>query len=324
MATKPTYNHKDIKRYLQKQMSTAEMHTFEKAMMSDPFLADALEGFQETDATLAEQHLSEINRKIKPKKNNAKVVGLTTSAKWLRIAAMFIVLTGAGFITYRVLDKPGESTEIAAVQNHPTLPVDSISATEETLAQQTAPGKAANGNANANASSPVDKEDITAQGVIAAAPPAVESSTGEAAGLALVDTAKQIQSSDASIASVTASAPKDLNQVVAQKRSAAPASREFSADLQKRRSAAPAGDGWVKFQAYIDKEVNLAKERNNALNAMQVELEFSVDDNGNIADIKVISASNTEVAKVAVDILKKSPRWAPLANNPKAKIVVNF
>ena len=322
MASKATYNYNEIERYLQKQMSSAEMHAFEKAMMSDPFLADALEGFQASDAALSNQHLAEINQQIRPKKDGAKVVGLTTSAKWLRIAAMFIVLIGAGFITYRILNKPGDSTEIAAVQNQPTLPVDSIGATEETLAQQTSPGKAANDNTNA--SSPVMKEDIRAQGAVATAPPAVESSTGEVAGLALVDTARQIHSLDARTGSATTSASKELNEVVVQQRAVASAPREFSADLQKKRSAAPAKDGWVKFQAYIDKEVNLAKEKNNALNAMQVELEFSVDDNGNIADIKVLSASNTEVAKVAVEILKKSPRWAPLANNPKAKIVVNF
>ncbi|HEX8330994.1 MAG TPA: hypothetical protein VF622_00160, partial [Segetibacter sp.] len=267
MATRATYNHQDIERYLRKQMSSAEMHAFEKAMMSDPFLADALEGFQESDTALANQHLSEINQEIRPKKDDAIVVGLNTPAKWLRIAAMFIVLIGAGFITYRILNNQGDSSEIAAVQNQPTLPVDSISATEETLAQQTAPAKAANDNTNASSS--VIKEDLTAQGTVVAAPPAVESSTGEVAGLALVDTARQNQSLDARTGSATASASRELNEVVVQQRAVASAPREFSADLQKKRSAAPAKDGWVKFQAYIDKEVNLAKERNTALNAMQ-------------------------------------------------------
>jgi outer membrane biosynthesis protein TonB len=57
---------------------------------------------------------------------------------------------------------------------------------------------------------------------------------------------------------------------------------------------------------------------------MKVELEFSVDKEGNVADIKILSASNTEVAKVAADILRKSPRWTPLANNARARIVINF
>jgi hypothetical protein len=322
MASKATYNYQDIERYLQRQMSSSEMHAFEKAMMSDPFLADALEGFQASDPALANQHLTEINQQIKPKKDKAKVVGFNGTAKWLRIAALIIVIIGAAIITYKVFDKPTDTTQIAATKQQPPLPVDSVSTSEEAVTEQALPGKAVIGNTN---TSPVIREDIaTQQSVAAAPPPAIESSSNEAAGLALVDTSAQSKSLEARNVTATTTAPAELKEVVVQGRSVASAPKDMNESLLKKRSAAPARDGWVRFQAYIDKEVTLAKQKNSALNAMQVELEFSVDNNGNIADIKVISASNTEVAKVAVDIFKKSPPWLPLANNPKAKIVVNF
>ena len=47
MAETQPYGHLEIQRYLQHSMSPQEMHEFEKALMNDPFLADALEGFRQ-------------------------------------------------------------------------------------------------------------------------------------------------------------------------------------------------------------------------------------------------------------------------------------
>lgn len=50
-----TNREKDIQRYLRGEMSTAEQHALEKAALSDPFLAEALEGLSNlTEAELAE------------------------------------------------------------------------------------------------------------------------------------------------------------------------------------------------------------------------------------------------------------------------------
>jgi hypothetical protein len=307
MAIKLTYNHEEIGRYLQKQMSPAEMHAFEKAMMSDPFLADALEGYWESDATLANQHLSEIREAINPKKEEGRVVDFNSSAKWLRIAAIFLVLVGAALITYKILNKPGEGTELAKTNEQPILPADTISATDESLAQQGVPGtprKPGNENPVITPPSLTEREVFTTE---SAAPLAMKKSSNDSTSMALLDTS--VQADATSVGNVAeAKAPKDL---------AARSMATQSAPAQPR-------DGWVKFQAYVDKEVSLAKEKNSAYSGSKVELEFSVDNVGNVADIKVLSATNTEVAKTAVEILKKSPRWTPLANNARAKIVISF
>ena len=39
----------DIEQYLQGKLSPAEMHALEKAAVQDPFLADAIEGYQSAD-----------------------------------------------------------------------------------------------------------------------------------------------------------------------------------------------------------------------------------------------------------------------------------
>src|SRR4051812_20998667 len=99
-----SYSFEDIKRYRQGLMSNEEMHAFEKASMEDPFLADALEGYMDADESVASQHLSNISEKISGKqKTNEQAVIVPMQRKsfamW-RVAAMLIVIAGAGLITY--------------------------------------------------------------------------------------------------------------------------------------------------------------------------------------------------------------------------------
>jgi hypothetical protein len=303
MATNFTYSHSEIQRYLQKEMSPAEMHAFEKEMMSDPFLADALEGFQQSDANVSTQHLTEIKKEINPKKEEAKVVGFGATTKWLRIAAIFLVLAGAGAVTYNIFDK-GETTELAANEKSTSLEVDSFSAAEKPLAQQQGlPGKAANDNTIK--SSPVIKDMQPEQNE--SAPLAMSKKALDTNSLAMMDTTNQRQAAG-------------LDEVTI---SAARAPKEMMKDARTNTSTQPK-EGWVHFQTYVDKEVNKAKEKNSTYAGNKVELEFGIDNEGNATDIKIIKTSNPEVAKVATEILRKSPRWTPSANNAKARIVINF
>lgn len=103
-----SYSLEDIRRYKQGLMSKEEMYAFEKASMEDPFLADALEGYMDSDVTLAEVHLNDIRERITAKeaeKEKALVVSMPKKSfgMW-RVAAMIIVIAGAGLITYKVLD----------------------------------------------------------------------------------------------------------------------------------------------------------------------------------------------------------------------------
>ena len=96
-----TYNQQDIQRYLQKQMSAQEMHAFEKALMDDPFLADALEGYATANASVSEKHLAEIEKSIRGEKEDAKIVPMTVNKmQWSRIAAIFLVVMSGSILTY--------------------------------------------------------------------------------------------------------------------------------------------------------------------------------------------------------------------------------
>ncbi|MGI8636513.1 MAG: hypothetical protein ACR2KZ_14040, partial [Segetibacter sp.] len=105
MPKTPLYNYIDIQRYLQHKMSSQEMHEFERALMNDSFLADAMEGFSTVEASLAERHLQEIETLITGEQQKAKVVPLTAQKTvWWRVAAVILLVVSAGAITYSVLN----------------------------------------------------------------------------------------------------------------------------------------------------------------------------------------------------------------------------
>ncbi|MCY7421481.1 MAG: carboxypeptidase-like regulatory domain-containing protein, partial [Chitinophagaceae bacterium] len=126
MAEPINYTWLEIQRYLNNQMTTGEMHAFEKAMMDDPFLADAHEGYQNADPKLASLHLKEIATQIQEQKEENTVVPLTQKTNnWWRVAAIIILIIGAGSIYYFNLQRNNATTIVAA--NKTSLPIaDSI------------------------------------------------------------------------------------------------------------------------------------------------------------------------------------------------------
>lgn len=137
MADIRTYSHNDIQRYLQHKMTPQEMHDFEKALMNDPFLADALEGFSSADAAVTEKHLIEIESELTGQKQEGKVVPMPLQkTAWWKVAAVVLVLATGGAVTYSLFTKTGA---------------------ERNVAQQTAPAKAEEMATKTDSIGPVEK-----------------------------------------------------------------------------------------------------------------------------------------------------------------------
>lgn len=118
-----SYTFDDIKRYREGLMSREEMHAFEQASMEDPFLSDALEGYMSADMNLADRHLEAISQKVQAgeqEKEQAVVVSMPTRgfAMW-RVAAMVIVIAGAGLITYNILKQSPDADGTGPVASVP-------------------------------------------------------------------------------------------------------------------------------------------------------------------------------------------------------------
>lgn len=144
MADLKTYDNLDIEKYLQQKMSPQEMHAFEKALMDDPFLADALEGYLASDLALANEHLQLIERELTDDKQKAKVVPLPARKKmgW-KVAAILIVLITGGALFYSLTRNSTSEKSLTekTVETQETIlpPVDSVGPVNKDLARNTVP-----------------------------------------------------------------------------------------------------------------------------------------------------------------------------------------
>ena len=106
-----TYTAADFERYHSGRMAEAEMHAIEKAALQDPFLAEALEGYTYTDSPV--QDIDELKEKLLQKKKKKNVfLRIKQQNVWLRIAALFILIAGIGYMTYQ-LNSNKESNMLA-------------------------------------------------------------------------------------------------------------------------------------------------------------------------------------------------------------------
>ena len=82
------------------------MHALEKAALDDPFLADALEGYAVRDVNSSTDIAELKNRLTNRIEKEATIVPIATDKKiafsWWKIAAMIVVIAGAGLIVYQI------------------------------------------------------------------------------------------------------------------------------------------------------------------------------------------------------------------------------
>ncbi len=133
------YTVADIEKYHKGQLSPQERHGLEKAALDDPFLADALEGYAVAGVN-ATADLAELKKRLAQKTGGAKVIPLEQGKKerkaipWMKIAAMLVILVGAGILANRFL-LTNNKKEIAQINSK----VEEIKATDSTAPVATTP-----------------------------------------------------------------------------------------------------------------------------------------------------------------------------------------
>ena len=110
------YTATDIQKYLEGTMPPAEMHALEKAALDDPFLAEAIEGYEvmkESDLTAP---LAELRNKFN-EQHGSKLVALKPTKAfrmWKAAAAIFIICSGIS-LTYLLTNRSQRRDESIAV-----------------------------------------------------------------------------------------------------------------------------------------------------------------------------------------------------------------
>ncbi|MDB5279771.1 MAG: hypothetical protein JWR61_4726 [Ferruginibacter sp.] len=94
------YTAENIQQYFEGRLSPEAMHAIEKAALDDPFLADALEGYEAMNGKEWRQQLNEAKAQIAAKENTRKATPVITVFKWWQAAAAVIVLAGGIGLAY--------------------------------------------------------------------------------------------------------------------------------------------------------------------------------------------------------------------------------
>ena len=116
------YTARDIEQYLAGNLLPQQMHAMEKAALDDPFLAEAMEGYEAVKDKEWNNQLVTLREELSNKGATAKIIPLHKSKNnwWKAAAAVLIIGAGIGlpFIVSR--DKKGESETQQIAQ---TIPV---------------------------------------------------------------------------------------------------------------------------------------------------------------------------------------------------------
>ena len=105
-------------------MSPEEMHRMERAALDDPFLADAMEGYELSGTTHIKDDLAELSNRLSERTNPAE----KNRFVWWRIAAMLVLVLGASTAAWYLSRPAVEQPAIAKVQELRPLPhLDTLS-----------------------------------------------------------------------------------------------------------------------------------------------------------------------------------------------------
>lgn len=97
---------KDILDYLGNKMSERDAYAFERRMEADPFLMDAVEGYQNMSPSDIEKELLSLRARIKQKKK-ARIVPV-----WMKVAAAVLILFGIG--TLWMIDQRKQKSDLVS------------------------------------------------------------------------------------------------------------------------------------------------------------------------------------------------------------------
>lgn len=116
-----TYTAADIRRYITGEMSPGEMHAMEMAALDDPFLAEAMEGYDLMEQKDWKDELAALKKQLDVRENETTpVVSIKNSrtVKWWRAAAAVLVLgaTAATAYIFTTSNKSATTPDVAKLE----------------------------------------------------------------------------------------------------------------------------------------------------------------------------------------------------------------
>ena len=306
----------DIERYLNGQMTAAEMHAFEKQMLSDPFLSDAVDGYREQWQEIQQREdLIQLEAQIQKRNNSKTRVIAGGFRQWMSIAALLVVILSSAVVLYRIFSPNKETRTIASKEQAtstepenkiiPQTTVDSqtvaVNEKQKHYPTENKPGvnnKTAPTKIIQNEELPVNSPDSTS---LAAAelktPPKVSGTTAPVAA-------------EPAPPQVTAQREetREADEALTRKKEKASVMTAKPATATKEK-AAPVS-GWVEYTTYMKENIKTPAEISTKdQNHFTVEVSFSVDTDGTLSNFKIEKSTCQPCNAEAIRLIKEGPAW---------------
>jgi hypothetical protein len=107
------YNAEDIYNYFSGKLTPAEMHAMEKAALTDPLLAEAMEGFHESSSFKNKKEFDRLQKQLNELKNKVAGRKTTTYNNWWKAAAAVLLLIGITIAVREIMNTPAKQVQTA-------------------------------------------------------------------------------------------------------------------------------------------------------------------------------------------------------------------
>ena len=343
----PAFDGAYLERYRRGELSPAEAHALEKAALEDTLLADALDGFRlaslDTTADLSMLR-SRLNDRIET--NQAVVRQLPKTrffSPFMRVAAMLLLLIGAGWFSYVYWIDPRESTlasnapapsavseqrtftESSPTQPHtpvalPPAPIQPSESVQYRPDRTIRPIEVQLETREMSSNKP--EEDLV---VKAEEPPAL-SETKQIEVVSADNTVKDLDKVNAEVAQ------KELDLATSRQATAMTLTakekslKRSKMDIQRADKPEPVA-GWAAYEDYLygnGSRKSVAPTASNTVTRWEVLLSFEVDDKGRPTEIRVEESGGTYYDGAAKKLLVEGPDWKPGKPGSRGQLRVHF
>lgn len=301
-------------------MTSAEMHAFEKQMLSDPFLADAVEGYREQWQDIrAKEDLIQLEEKIQKRNNNKTKVIVGGFRQWMSIAALLVVLLSSAVVLFRIFSTVPETNKVAATEKEQTLPtepgnkiipetkVDSQTVavnenvnterikTKPAVSVKTVPSKTA-----ANEDLPATSPDTTSMASAEQKLPAKISGAATQPAVAPESPPVAVQIEET----------RERDEALVSKKERAKANVMIAQPATAMKEKATPVSGWTEYTNYINEHKKTPSEISaKDQNRFTVEVSFYVDTDGSLSNFKIEKSTCQPCNTEAIRLIKEGPDW---------------
>jgi hypothetical protein len=305
----------DIRRYLNDEMTAVERHAFERKMESDPFLSDAVEGYDHIDDDEVADDINDLKKRIKSR------AGRKSTFVYRVAAAVVIVLVASSVLlikNFRPSDRQiAENSELTGDKSS-ERPVADLSESKSGTTVDSATGKGKSkgtelnkplvGLVDSTENIAIEYEIIPELAEVGKTEDAVELNE-----IVLAEKAVKVEEiAEKAPAGVTDAEPETSKKVAGAQEVVV---RQVGA-IEMTRDARPL-PGYDEYREYLE-EKQVYPSALKHMGKVTVRLELIIRSDGRKGEIRVLESPAKAFADEATRLVREGPDWLPAFKDGKA------